>query len=318
MANETIELLKNYTPAKMPWPAGVQEKLDGVPVIFIRESPITPERIHPQGVQAYTRQGEVVTSLKHISPLASYLITEVGGFLVGEVYCRGMPFKEISGLVRKKEYIPSKHKALSLNVFDANIRNLPLADWEARRRQFEMSQAAVAEALRSVPMDLPVRPIPTVWAHDAEEAEALWLAMQTTNPDIEGVVLHSTRKLWSPGKRCWGTQRIKDKPTIDLKIVSFVEAVEGDTLAGKGMVGRLVAEFTSTASGHPITSTIGIGPGKLTHDERKALWFQFKTNRWQPRIAEVQYMTDPTYDALRQPTFQRWRDDKDPKVKEIS
>lgn len=302
MANETIELLKNYDPKKMPWPAGAQEKFDGVPIIIIKHS--------ASNIQAYTRQNEVVSSLTHIVAYANVLIQADEGFIVGEVYTRDLPFKTISGLVRQFVHT-REHRQLYLRVFDANILNSPAMDWEARRRAFENALANLAATIGAGLDDMPVRAIPTIAVSDPDEAEAVWRQLQLSNPNVEGMVLHSTRKKWSPGKRCWGTQRIKDKPTIELHITDFEEAKEGGTLAGKGMVGRLIAELHSIDSnGKHNISYPGVGPGKLTHEERKALWAQWKMGRFKPRIAEVQYMPDPTYDALRQPTFQRWRDDK--------
>ena len=56
---------------------------------------------------------------------------------------------------------------------------------------------------------------------------------------------------------------------------------------------------------------IGIGPGRLTHDERTALWVHFQTGMLHKRMAQIKYKSDDSYDALRQPTFQFWRDDKE-------
>jgi ATP-dependent DNA ligase len=155
--------------------------------------------------------------------------------------------------------------------------------------------------------------MPVVNVHTQEEAEAVHDSFMLNNPDAEGNVLHSWYKVFQPGKRCWGTQRMKPVPTIDLMIVGFEEAhsADGNPL---GMVGRVLAEyntmgFDAEGAVHNY-QIIGVGPGALNHTERKNLWRMYKQGKFAPRIAEIRYMRDDSYDALRQPTFKQWRDDK--------
>ena len=81
------------------------------------------------------------------------------------------------------------------------------------------------------------------------------------------------------------------------------------------MVGRLIVSYKGL--------TIGVGPGRLTHGERTSLWTcreaylrtEQDGHRWKEllpgRIAQIKYKADDSYDALRQPTFQHWRPEKD-------
>ena len=74
-----------------------------------------------------------------------------------------------------------------------------------------------------------------------------------------------------------------------------------------GMVGSLIAMY----KGKPV----GVGPGKLSHEERRDLWKEYMAvvSRYiitPPRIAQVKVKRDPSYSGLRQPTFQHWRDDQ--------
>ena len=73
------------------------------------------------------------------------------------------------------------------------------------------------------------------------------------------------------------------------------------------MVGTVVVERNG--------KTEGVGPGKLTHDERRDLWLRYTTvgyGGWQPRIAKIKYKGGETanYKSLRQATFQCWHGDK--------
>lgn len=293
MANETIELLKNYEPSKMQWPALHQQKIDGVPVrVFKRNGK----------VYSLTRQGELVTSIKHIETFAGVLL-EDGESVVMELHIAGKPFKEISGHVRKKNV---QCPNLVGWVFDYDISSSPNMLYARRMLVFRSRLGTAIDRCGAYPEDLCIRIIPCVRVHDAASAEEAHDQLMRANPNAEGSVLHSVHKTFQPGKRCWGTQRMKPVPTIDLMVVGFEEAIsaEGQPL---GMVGRINAEFTG-ADGK--TSIIGIGPGALNHTERKNLWRMWTRKQFTPTIAEIRYMRDDSYDALRQPTFKCWRDDK--------
>lgn len=301
MANETIELLKNYEPSKMHWPAMLQPKIDGVPVRVFKslENKMT----------ALTRQGERVTSIGHILMTASTLL-QPGESMVMELHIEGKPFKEISGHVRRKNvWCPD----LVGWVFDfdeyGDFLNTYLHRYMLIKKRIDRA-VAVAQCK---PEDLCIRIMPAVNVQTQEDAEAAHDAFMLNNPYAEGSVLHSWYKVFQPGKRCWGTQRMKPVPTIDLMVVGFEEAysADGNPL---GMVGRINAEFAtlvSTTYGmQNKVDVIGIGPGALNHTERKNLWRMYKQGKFTPRIAEIKYMRDDSYDALRQPTFKQWRDDK--------
>ncbi|WKV17017.1 hypothetical protein [Nostoc phage NMeng1] len=139
---------------------------------------------------------------------------------------------------------------------------------------------------------------------------AEWERLRAKFPHAEGMMLHTCTKPFSPGKRAPGMLRYKPQPTIDLRVESWEEAVSEDGTP-LGMVGRCNVLLNRVMSdGVTRQSRIGIGPGKLTHDERTAIWNKFRESGYRP-IVEVKYMPDPTYDALRQPTIQRIRDDKE-------
>lgn len=301
MAGETIELLKNYEPSKMHWPAMLQPKIDGVPVRVLKS--------HENKMTALTRQGERVTSIPHILQFASTLLQH-GESMVMELHIAGKPFKEISGYVRRKN---TACPDLVGWVFDFDEPWHHLNTYFHRygliKRRIEQAASFAQCRLE----DLCIRIMPSVNVHTQEEAEAAHDACMLNNPDAEGNVLHSWYKVFQPGKRCWGTQRMKPVPTIDLMVVGFEEAYSADG-APLGMVGRINAEYTTMdvdAEGVVYnTQIIGIGPGALNHTERKNLWRMWKKGQFTPRIAEIRYMRDDSYDALRQPTFKQWRDDK--------
>jgi ATP-dependent DNA ligase len=298
MANETIELLKNYEPSKMHWAAMLQPKLDGVPVRVFKSI--------DNKMTALTRQGERVTSIPHILQFASTLL-QPGESMVMELHIAGKPFKEISGRVRR---IIACSELVGW-VFDfadhGALLNTYFHRYAMIKKRIEQSAAFAQCKLE----DLCIRIMPAVNVYTQEEAEAAHDAFMLNNPDAEGSVLHSWYKVFQPGKRCWGTQRMKPVPTIDLMVVGFEEAHSADG-APLGMVGRINADFNyvDPLNGSYQLGIIGIGPGALNHTERKNLWRMYKQGKFAPRIAEIRYMRDDSYDALRQPTFKQWRDDK--------
>jgi ATP-dependent DNA ligase len=303
MGKETIELFKqfedcNFNKYKGPW--GVQEKLDGVPVCITRE---------PTGIVLRTRQGETVSSLPHIAEYASRLLLTLGSFVVGEVYSRGMPFKDISGHVRK--HAADEHtRKLKLYVFDGDLW-LRETGWIDRQRAIALGLTILAGHSSDALLAAPIQSLPYAVTNDPWFAHELLEETLKDNPQCEGVVLHDINKTWQPGKRLWTGLKLKPKPTIDLKVVGFEEAISkhGEPM---GMVGRINCELNTLRNGKLETSVIGVGPGALTHTQRRGLWsVRNSPIFWaHTRIAEVQYMKDDTYDALRQPVFVRFRGDK--------
>lgn len=305
MSDDCIELLKNWTPEKMTFPAVMQQKWDGVPV-----------RIRNIGGHhfAFSRQNENFTkSVPHIMAAAIPMLQVVGSSITMELIIPGYTFKKTSGIVRTLGGNPDCAKLIG-KIFDVDLFNDPKSSYSRRlgslMRVWNSEEQRVARICSGQ------------YVTTAEEAESYYTRFMESNPDAEGVVVHSLTKPYQPGKRCWGTQRMKPRPTLDLRVHSFEEAVSKETGIGLGMVGTINVWYKHK-KGKKQFLTAGVGPGKLTHEERKVLW-----NRWLSipeeirvfnngglpeeltGIAEIQYMLDDSYDALRQPTFQRWRPDK--------
>lgn len=297
MANESIELLKGYEPKKMQWPAFMSEKLDGVPVVITMKN---------GALFARTRQGEELHSIEHIIRELHDSSMQTGAFLVGELYIPGVPFKEISGKVRRHAPAPD----LVFNIFDGNLR-------PDLYKRYAQRIVDIRDYL--VPTNT-VKVIPFRVVQSAFEAEHEFDFFMKCNPKAEGVVLHAFDKVWSPGKRCWGTQRMKPSPTLDLRVDRYYEAIS-ESGEGLNMVGRIDVHYERHYEGdcHPVHSVVGVGPGAMSHAERRMVWAEAQQilngggprRPLHPTIIEVKYMQDDTYDALRQPTFVRFRPDKD-------
>lgn len=283
MTKATIPLATSFNPRYFKGGVVLMEKYDGVPI-----------RVRLEGgkvTEATTRPGKPLTSsVAHLVDA----VAEVFGedfpdreFVMEVQHPTVKAFKDLSGMVRKDAPCPELYGI----VFDMS------GDEGFLDRITMLGQRIMRIGDRLFP------PSTTVMEEmpDNLEGDKLFIQYVSTTPKeyFEGWIARCADDPYEPNKRQKGYQKLVIEPTVDLQIVGFEEAVskDGEPL---GMVGRLVAEYKG--------EKIGIGPGKLTHAERREL---FTTPFASGRIAEIKYKRDPSYNALRQPTFQHWRDDKD-------
>ena len=311
MAKATIPLASSkYNPAKLQFPCLVSVKLDGVPIKMTVT--VSPDGTPQENYTLHTRSGEVNVSCQSIvrdwwSKNRNTFDGFVGKhYVVGEVTQladRYAPFKDTSGIVRRQE---DQGFTLQWNIFDYFWEGGDVSYFD--RIQYFASHMDPTQWVKVVRLGK---------VNSIDELDISFEKFVNDSPKAEGLIARNYDDVYIEGKRSHGYQKLVKEPMIDLKIVGFEEAVEAKTGEGKGMVGRLIAEYKG--------EKIGIGPGKLTHDERVALfksealreetggkvWYQMWA--WDgpaPRMAQIKHKSDDSYDALRQPTFQCWRPDK--------
>lgn len=281
----TIPLAKGFSEKHLKWPVLISIKYDGVPVRIDID--------HYGNYTCRTRQGKPVPSVDTlVQEFVDRYVNDDGDTplpvtFVGEVVQhedRFADFKVTSGIVRKQE--DQSHR-LAIVLFECDMvetflgRHEWMEDWVAN-------------------LHGRVHVVPQIAVENMDQLQSHMAKVMDYWPKAEGMVARNHDDPFAPGKRSWGYQKMLYEPTIDLHIIGFEEAKDGKTGEGKGMVGRLVASYKG--------GKIGIGPGKLTHAERKELMRSWPT--WQGTIAQIKYKADDSYDALRQPTFQHWRYDK--------
>jgi len=288
VANEAIPLAKHFDITKLEFPVMLSEKLDGVPVRFV---------IHcgPTGLvtaKAISRQHEILRACE--KDLMDFVGMNIGlftsdpgrtwNFVFEVTHRRYTTFKDISGVVRRNE----PQMDLVYNLFDADTSydagGISLNVLGTRL----IRGASIVDRSRLVKFNV-VQQIKYETPEDLQDA----LDNTVMSSDQEGWIIRSMDALFKPGTRHWDYQKIVKDQTIDLWITGAVEGV------GKfaGGVGKFIAQYKG--------KEIGIGPGKQTTAERKlALAGKY------PRMACIKYKPDESYAALRQPTFQHWRDDK--------
>lgn len=306
-----IMLAKGFSVPHLQFPVEVSVKLDGVAADFYKAGGVW---------LVQSRQGKPLPSTAHILRFFNTRCKHYpdGVHVVGELTVMGVPnFKDAGGIIRRKE----EDRRIVLNIYDCYHPSKPNAFYEQRVQEihkilkFPLQEACVSDGslLWGIVTRVPVNAVCNDVRALQEVLNSVHEVMESS-PMAEGFMVRNMRgkdSLYRVGKRSWGMQKFKPKPTADLFVHSFEEAIDKNGKP-KGMVGGLKVYYKD--------DIIGVGPGRLTHKERTFLWKEWtKFNRdsedhgWPKGIgplAEIEYMTDDAYDALRQPTFQRWRTDK--------
>lgn len=289
----TIPLAKGFSEKHLKFPVFLSHKIDGVPVrIDIDTNGCFTVRSRQN--KPVPSVGELVQDF--VDATSAYL--DLPCTLIGEVYQRGDPcadFKDTSGIVRRKD---DQSDLVAIALFEMFTPALQEVGFERRYEALRVLECALDDVgLLGMVHVCEQQRVETLsqLEHHFEDFCNRW-------PEAEGMVARNWDDPFMPGKRSWGYQKLLREPTIDLWIVGFEEAIDQHGNP-KGMAGRLVASYKG--------NEIGIGPGRLTHDERTTLWVHYQTGVFHKRMAQIKYKADDSYDALRQPTFQFWRDDKD-------
>lgn len=312
-----IMLATTYDPDKVTFPAEVSVKLDGVAADFYKT---------PNGWIAQSRQGKPLPSTAHITRYLNYRFKDedVNTHIVGELTVIGAEdFKTAGGIIRRQE----EDRRIVLNIYDMYKIGFENESYENRIDRINKLLSKCNHGCYITDDKLTwtfIRrvPVSTVAQNRAaleEHFKGIPKLMETSSM-FEGFMIRCLRgpdSRYKIGKRSRGMMRYKPKPTVDLEVVAFEEATAnkeitflGETFQkdqGLRAVGRIVAKYKG--------QDIGVGPGCLTHEERRDLWERYQNAgggdmTGKGLIAEVEYMLDNSYDALRQPVFKRWRADK--------
>lgn len=271
---------------KLTFPCIAFEKLDGVPAVFGDDTDYSP----------VSRQGKPLPAVQWMQPLMKKLLAGTGRTVIGELWIPGKPFKEISGLARQHE------PAADLGFYAFDCYRVPFGETYKERLKF------LRELFRAGCMRMP-NCHPVFKEEDIDTAYAI-LKAKSQAFEYEGTVL---RNLDAPFEltRSWSMQKDVRDPVVDLKVVRLERASANKSMkfmgsaykAGEELpcVGALVC---SDAHGKEFT----VGPGTLTHEERYSM--NRNPEQYIGRIAVVKHKKDSTYSGLRQPTFQRWHEDK--------
>jgi len=310
-----IMLARSFDANKIDFPAEVSVKLDGVAADFYKTD---------NGWACQSRQGKPLPSTAHIISALNKSLKEIptNTHIIGELTVVGVDdFKDAGGIIRRKE----ADERIVLNIYDCYVAGAEAEIYFDRVKRIKEIMNRCSCRVDKGPITwslvrrVPVRGI----VHSLHELQPYLDAvpdMMDTSALYEGLMIRSLagpNSRYNIGKRSWNMMRYKFTPTLDLEVVRFEEATANKSMTflgthykegdGLNAVGRIVVLYKG--------SEIGVGPGTLTHVERRELWENYiGLNKpdltGKGLIAEVEYMLDKSYEALRQPVFKRWRKDK--------
>lgn len=296
MPKDKIMLATTFDESKVTFPVEVTEKLDGVAAHFYRTS---------EGWQVESRQGKPILSIGHIIRKLDICDDIDATHIYGELMVSGVPtFKKAAGIIRRKK----EDSRIRLYIYDSVVGDSD-EGYDSRRGGATIRHENCE--FGSVPFIGIVDNLEELNETLIKEGER-YLEL---NPNFEGFMircLYGEDSLLRVGKRSRGFMRYKPTPTVDLKIIGYKEATANKEMSFLGekfqkgdclrAVGSLIADYKGRA--------IGAGAGCLTHKERRQLWEAYNPDSFKPVIAEITYMRDPSYEALREAAFKRWREDK--------
>lgn len=321
-----IMLAKGFDESRLEYPVEVSIKLDGVAADFFKTE---------DGWQVQSRQGKPIESVGHLVAWMNkyYPAVDVGTHLVGELTVMGVEdFKDAAGIIRRKQtdtrirlfvydcFVEPKHRSPYSPPYSNRIRHIEDIIGTARDEGVFARYRKDCTVVQRPVQRVPVCGVANNRAELQRHLDSL-PKLVAQSPVIEGFIIRNLGgkdSIYEQGKRTYGMMKYKAKPSLDLEVVSFEERTANKSVKflgeefepGQGLraVGRINVEYNGRV--------VGVGAGSMTHEEARNIWERYTRAglpdmRGSGLIAEVEYMHDPSYDALRQPVFKRWRADKD-------
>jgi len=295
MTNATIPLAKGYNAAKQNFPGFLSVKLDGIPCRIDFDADAGTFAVR-------TRQGKAMPSVERQAGLLVASLYDAGCIrngkhtFVGEVTHKTLKdFKDAGGVIRRQ----TQQEDLKINLFDYTADTTMDMDFGQRL----IVLVYLMQHLNHEDFSL----CPQYHVEYPAQYEGIKAELIERFPGAEGLVWRGAQHRFEPGKRSNDYMRVLDKPTADLLVVGYEEAIDKEGNP-KGMVGRINVQWK-------MEETVGVGPGKMTHAERTKVWQEYiaagRNMPGGPRLCQVEYKRDPAYTAMREPTWQMWRTDKD-------
>lgn len=266
-----------------------ETKYDGVHGILV----VTEDESH-----LYSREGNECISCPHIIADSRDLKP---GVYFGEVWSMFMTFPEISGAFRR-QYASAESEQLRYVAFD--MVTLDEFQIGVSNDSFQVRRGNMWASVNAAQRDKLYPALHTAYSFTYSE-EGLGSInahisdmRRTTVYGTDGFIAKRAGGDWTAGAGAKGQQiKVKDHISVDLRCVGLAEGV------GKfaGMVGALLVEFKG--------QIVPVGGGKLTDKERLA-YFTDPAYHIVGKIVEVHALGFTPDGQLREPRFQRVRDDK--------
>ncbi len=270
-------------------PGYVSVKHDGVACKVLVDNPAG-------NAAAYSRDDKPLPSaqfiadalLRAVQRTPGSVLHDKAGWVCGELVLPGQPFSITSGVVRS--HASAEPHGLKLIPYDLFLPFWP--DCEYRNRRFWRDTLAYAV------IDVDPAPVQMLRETYCDSVPALLEEIGRCSAGTEGAMIRHQNELYEPGKR--RMFRYKHSDTHDLRCVGFEEGRGKNAGAVGALIGR---ELSDTHR------EFRVGAGKLAYSERRALWEEYGA-AGNNKVFEAAAKPDSTYNGLREPTFQRWREDR--------
>lgn len=244
-----VMLAKQWDPSYATYPCYVQPKLDGIRAIY-------------KDGKFLTRTGKVLKGLDHLH-------FDCNVALDGELYLPGIPFEQLSGMVRNHNQEPT----LYYYVFDTLISNLKYID----RKDIFTDITLTCKPPK-------ITPIRTLTAFNEADLERFFIRF-TEESKYEGVIVKTVDHPYQY-KRSWDWMKIKKRETVDV-------ICHGMDL-GQGKYQKIMGQLLCTYKGNEIR--VGTGFSDAQREEYTLVPPVGK-------IIEVYYQELTKYGVLRHPVF---------------
>jgi DNA ligase-1 len=243
-------------------------------------------------VRIFSREGKECFSMPHVAE-AVRLRSAPNMVYFAEAWHPDVPFAEVSGEFRRgaakaEGFLEAwLYDSVTLQEFRLGVSERPYSERYAACTEMRWSIHDVAD--KDMIQVVPCADVVTTLAENVEHIRKTYGLLY----QLDGYMKKQRNAGWVAGDDSEGrTLKLKDKISVDLKCVGFVEG------KGKfaGMVGAPLVEWRG--------DVVPIGGGKLTNDDRR------NPERFVGKIVEVHALTITPDGQLREPVYQRVRDDK--------
>lgn len=254
-------------------------------------------------VRIFSREGKECVSMPHIAE--HFRVNSIPNMVYfGEVWNATMEFKDISGMFRRQSPQPELEAwlfdAVTLQEFRAGSSARPYCQrWKALQHVLDRTAGVM----------------PVLSGYDKLELQGKAQALRDQGLlfRLDGLIQRDIEGGWKAGVDNDGlVLKLKDVISVDLKCVGVVEG-EGKF---KGMVGALEVLWRG--------ERVQVSGGKLTTQERKDFWYlaqigslfecdlltDKRIDTILGKIVEVHALSITPDGKLREPRYQRIRDDK--------
>jgi DNA ligase-1 len=237
-------------------------------------------------VRIFSREGKECFSMPHVAE-AIKNSSPPNMVYFAEAWHSNTPFAEVSGEFRRgaakaEGFLEAwLYDSVTLQEFRLGVSERPYTE---RYNDCRLVGTG-SEVVKLVPCAEAVSTLAEMVEHIRKTYGLLY--------QLDGYMKKQRNAGWVAGDDSEGrTLKLKDKISVDLKCVGFVEG------KGKfaGMVGAPLVEWRG--------DVVPIGGGKLTNDDRR------NPERFVGKIVEVHALTITPDGQLREPVYQRVRDDK--------